>query len=591
MLKTIEGRCKECHACIRACPVKAVRLFDGRAEIVASRCVRCGECIAACTQRALAADAGPEIVRELLRSGRLVVLILAPEYPASFMAPADELKAALRKAGFYSVEDSVLGEELVAAEYERLLERSDGPLIRSTCPPIVAFIEKYHPNLARYLAPVVPPAVAEAALIKEICGDVSVVYAGPCLAMKGEVGPDGLLDAALTFQELKELANWPTGSREGAIGANANGQVRGRSSAPRSRERPTLRRDISLPGGLPRSFLSERSLVDPGLRVVRGLGELNKLAIAIARGEVEPGFIDALACDGCVAGPGMDSALSPYARKVSIRLFGDMQGNGAKAVSFRDIRPLLPAVDISKVHSAERMHVVRPGESEIRRILARAEMADEADQLDCGGCGYPTCRDMAIAIHWGLASWRMCYPYQKKVFARIVRELKDSSATDSLTGLPNHRSFEDRLAAEFHRARRYDSPLSLIMIDLDEFKGVNDNFGHQGGNRFLRSIAKLLRENVRQSDFVARFGGDEFVIVLPETEEIEAVTVGEKLRRKAEESSFMLGGGVAKSTLSLGISTLTPRMRHPVDLVELADRALYDAKRSGRNRTRLARWS
>ena len=145
--------------------------------------------------------------------------------------------------------------------------------------------------------------------------------------------------------------------------------------------------------------------------------------------------------------------------------------------------------------------------------------------------------------------------------------------------------------SEFHRARRYGEPLSLVMIDVDIFKKINDNFGHLGGNRFLRAIAKLIRDNIRQSDFAARYGGDEFVVILPETEEAEAVAVGEKLRKRMEASSVPLGGGIARATFSLGVSTLYPKMKRPSDLIEHADKALYEAKRSGRNRTRVAQWT
>ena len=592
MLKTIEGRCKECYACVRACPVKAIRMAEGKAEVMPDRCVRCGECLAACTQRALAEGDDLEVVRGLLASDRLVVLVLAPEYPASFGTSADELEGALASAGFYSTEDSILGEEIVAAECERLAGKYDDILIRSTCPTVVSFIKKYHPNLAKHLVPVVPPTIAQARLIKEIIGDVAVVYAGPCFAMKGETARDGSIDAALTFKELKEILAWPVGALGDGAAFGAAGDFKAwQKTSRRIEDRPVLKREISLPGGLPRSLLSGKSLVDARVKVTRSLEELNKLAGAITRGEVAPQFIDALACDGCINGPGMDSLLSPFAKKAALKLFSDLLQKDEKAIPFSQIKILLPNVDVVRAHDADGVKVARPTEAEIRRELAKAEMAKEEDELDCGGCGYPTCRDMAIAVYWGLSSWTMCYPYQKKIFARIVRELKDSSATDGLTGLPNHKSLEDRLAAEFHRARRYGSPLSLIMIDLDEFKDVNDTFGHQGGNRFLRSIAKLLRENVRQSDFVARYGGDEFVVILPETEEIEAVTVSEKLRKRAENGAILLGGGVARSTLSLGVSSLLPSMRDPSDLIELADRALYEAKRSGRNRTRLARWS
>ncbi|MHB0977295.1 MAG: diguanylate cyclase, partial [Candidatus Aquicultorales bacterium] len=434
----------------------------------------------------------------------------------------------------------------------------------------VNLVDKYYAPLIPNLSPIETPAAIQAGAVKEVYGDVSVVYAGPCFAMKGEALRSRSIDASLTFLELNRLID------------EAHGSL---SDIPPQQGRPKLGRSYSLIGGLPRSLIAEKSLIDDGIKVVRGLDEFSEIAEALLKGEVSPQFVDALACDGCIDGPGMDSALSVFARKA---LVAKAIAPSKKIVPFKEIESLVPVVQLTRTYVRDSSDLPQPTEAQIRQVLDAGERLLESDELDCGGCGYSACREMAIAVYQGLASWAMCFPYQKKVFARTVRELKESSATDGLTGLPNHRNFEERLASEFHRARRYGAPLSLVMIDIDFFKEINDAYGHLGGNRFLRAAAKLIKENIRQADFAARYGGDEFVIILPETEDSEAMAVGEKLRRKAEASSIPLGGGTARATLSLGVSSLTSDMKRPTDLIEKADQALYEAKRTGRNKAALA---
>ncbi|MHB0976951.1 MAG: [Fe-Fe] hydrogenase large subunit C-terminal domain-containing protein, partial [Candidatus Aquicultorales bacterium] len=183
MLRTIEGRCKECFACIRVCPVKAIRSANGKAEVVADRCVRCGQCVIACKQGALDDSSGIERVRELLAQRRPTVVMLAPEFPASLALAPLAAESLLARAGFYSVEDLILGEEVAAQAYERLLTSREKPIIRSTCPTIVNLVEKYYAPLIPNLSPIETPAAIQAGAVKEVYGDVSVVYAGPCFAM------------------------------------------------------------------------------------------------------------------------------------------------------------------------------------------------------------------------------------------------------------------------------------------------------------------------------------------------------------------------------------------------------------------------
>lgn len=169
--------------------------------------------------------------------------------------------------------------------------------------------------------------------------------------------------------------------------------------------------------------------------------------------------------------------------------------------------------------------------------------------------------------------------YEQQLKA-INEKLQSLAITDGLTGLKNHRAFQDFLEQEFQRAVRYGSPLSLILMDVDKFKQYNDTFGHQAGDEVLKRVAEILLSSARQTDFVARYGGEEFVAVLPNTGLDDALRVAERFRQAIEQAEWHL----RPVTGSFGVSTLADSVRNRQELIELADQALYQAKHNGRNR-------
>ena len=167
--------------------------------------------------------------------------------------------------------------------------------------------------------------------------------------------------------------------------------------------------------------------------------------------------------------------------------------------------------------------------------------------------------------------------------AALFAELQRSAITDSLTGVYNTRFFHEVLARETSRADRYTTPLSLLMLDVDSFKIVNDTFGHVVGNKVLTQVAKILEHIVRNTDFVFRCGGDEFGVVLPGTTLEGAMHVAEKILQKVGSSEILTGlGYTGPVTVSIGCSEYH-RGSHFETLVAEADQALYTSKRSSKN--------
>jgi two-component system cell cycle response regulator len=171
---------------------------------------------------------------------------------------------------------------------------------------------------------------------------------------------------------------------------------------------------------------------------------------------------------------------------------------------------------------------------------------------------------------------------EKKSQELLLRELAER---DGLTGLYNHRYFVDMLEREFARARRYHRPLSLVMVDLDGFKAINDACGHPQGDLVLKQISRLLLQTLRFVDVVARYGGDEFVLVLPETEVRQAMKLAGRILEEIRQNPFFNSqdGKTFPLSASIGVACYRPQHSSAGHLLKEADRALYEAKKKGRD--------
>ncbi|MBW6467573.1 MAG: diguanylate cyclase [Coriobacteriia bacterium] len=578
--------CRECWGCVRVCPVQAIRVVNRRSEVIPQRCVKCGDCVTACGSGGHTVRDDLPRVAELLDSGRPVVAVLATEFLAAMHPMSfDELEWALDAAGFHGTETTLLGEEMVAAVYEQLHAAARGwVVLRSTCPVATAWVTRYHPSLVDSLAPVVPPYIAQALLVKELYpADTAVVYVSPCYARKDEIDDPafaGAVDVAIGFDELKRLIAWPD--------ARMPAEFPAASRVPR----PRLDKQISLTDGFPRTTLAARDMTARDVVTVRGPERIGELLGAIDRGETGPLIVDMLYCDGCVDGPATGSELSVYAKR---RLFTETVGSPAAApagVDTRSVLAHLPALGLDRAFSASPVPTRAYSDEQIDACLAEGEFADRTQVLDCGACGYDACIDHAIAVLSGDSSWDMCFPLEHKRLLRNNEALEESATLDPVTGLWNRRVFSERLATEFARYQRYGAPLTLLMIDLDGFKAVNDGYGHTTGDAVLERIGTVVRETVRETDIPARFGGDEFGLILPNVGKTAGYAVAEKLRGViAGERVAVVDPdreGEVSVTISVGLASAGPSASDADRLLEAADRALYRSKELGRDRVMIA---
>ncbi len=547
-------KCVSCLACARVCPTEAVAVDGTTVGIVDESCIRCGLCVPACPHDAIEVTGDLERSLALAASGTAAIILSAEAGVHFYPISPEQVVNACYRAGFRTVFRGVLGDELVAAEYQRLLGDHDwGTMIRSTCPIVVQRVRHEYPELVPYLAPVTTPIAAEAAYLREVHGEgLKIAYAGVCVT-EG----NGNVDAVMTLRELEELF--------ATRGVNPAEQPETFDRVPEER-----RRHLSIAGGLPLALLQGEPQASRRFRKVRGLGGLGALAQAVVD-RVDLGFVDILPCEGCLDHPLMGPKNELYRRR---RVLEEIEPP-------RSVLPVLdPGVEVDVTASFEiGMNGQRPPEKEVEEVLDKIGRAPSGVPWDCGACGYRSCRAFAQAFINGRATLRSCPPHQE----RRATEALERAAVDELTGLATFGVLRDRLPQELARSSRSMDPFGVMFVDLDRFKRLNDVFGHEAGNRVLSSVGREIRRAIRTTDLAVRYGGDEFVVVLVRTGEAGAKQVGEVVRKAIEELGVALGFPPGMVTVSVGVANFNPRAPTRDDILEVADRALYQAKDRGGN--------
>ena len=550
--------CVACLACVRVCPTDAIAVAGDEPlllQVVDEACIRCGQCLPACPHSAVKVNG--EIGRALaIASQGDGVLILSPESVAHFYpATPEQLINACYEAGFRAVTRGVIGDELVAAEYLKLWEEEPwGTLIRSTDPVVVETVRVQFPELLPYLAPVTMPAVAEARYLRAQHGsELKIAYAGTCPPVSSSD-----LDAAITFGDLDQLFR--------IRGVSVLTQPTFFHRVPEER-----RRHLSAAGGMPLALLEESRYSSRRFRKIRGLDALPAVARAVAVDRLDLGFVDILSTEGALDHPLSGPTEELYWRRELL----------ASTEPPRSRQPIVDGAVVASVGAtfAFKPRRLVPDPEAVGAILEQIGRGPNGRPWDCGACGFVTCQRFAEAAALGRASMRQCTPYQE----RRADEAQRAAAVDTMTGLSTYRVLRDRLAFEIERGKRSYEGFAVLFLDLDRFKEVNDQYGHEAGNEILRAVAGEIRNAVRASDVAARYGGDEFVVILTRTDLQGGARVAEALRAGIEGVGRRLGYPSGLITVSIGLAEFDPRQPGEGDLLVSADRALYRAKAAGRN--------
>lgn len=386
-----KSNCKNCYKCIRHCPVKSIRFSGNQAYIIGNECILCGQCFVSCPQDAKQIVDETEKVKVLLQSGDPVIVSLAPSFIANYEGRGiGAMREAIKKLGFYDVEETAIGATIVKNEYERMAdEETQDIIITSCCHSVNLLIQKYFPGLLPYLADVLSPMQAHCADIKRRHPNAKTVFIGPCVAKKDEAQHyEGLVDAVLTFDELTAWLKAENVDIPEEMDKDENS---------RARFFPTS-------GGILKSLSHQ----NPDYTYMTIDGTENCIAALkdIEAGKLQRCFIEMSACAGsCIGGPVMEKFhRSPIRDYVAVAQFA-----GTK--DFEVAQPA--ASDLRKEFSIIERELKQPSEEDIRETLRQMGKMKPSDELNCGSCGYSTCREKAIAVCQGKAEISMCLPYLK----------------------------------------------------------------------------------------------------------------------------------------------------------------------------------
>lgn len=414
---TEKDKCRVCFTCVRECPVKAIRIINGQAEVLSERCIGCGNCVSVCSQKAkVVLDLKDEVELLLQTKEAPVFALLAPSFPAEFTDINDFkiLIGMIRKLGFDKVYDVAFGADLVARKYNKLLEENhDKAFISSDCPAIVFYIEHFHPEVVKRIAPIASPMVATARLIKEQFGEnAKTVFIGPCFAKKAESDE---IDVAITFKELRELFEKYSIKTDNITPANFDGP----SSA--------MGAVFPISRGLSQNLKKNDNIAEGNVIVDSGKHNFKEAIKEFEKGEISNYNLELLCCEGCILGPGMSEKNKFFFKRSQISKYVKEKMNALDIAEWEKNIEKYDHIDLHQSFTPLDRRISDPNPEDINEVLKRMGKQKTSDYLNCGACGYETCYDHAVSVVQGYAESEMCLPYTIEKLHKYVADLNVSN--------------------------------------------------------------------------------------------------------------------------------------------------------------------
>jgi len=415
--------CRDCYKCVRVCPVKAIQVVDQRATVVRQRCITCGKCVDICPSHAKKIRTDVQRAKNLINTNKRVIASLAPSYASEFPTTKEALLVALKKLGFSDISETAIGATLVSSAVDKFIERGEASnTISSACPAVVELVHRYHPDLVKNLSAVPSPLQTHCAYLRHLYGDdIKVVFIGPCIAKKVEADQNpGYPDIALTFRELKQWLD----EEHIDLDALNNDDLVFEKLIPFEAAESTL---YSVEGGMIASFaigkdpFQDQAVSVSGVeQIMMTLNELKKV------NNPNSPFLELLSCEGgCVNGPGRSHFSSPAINKANASKFTKTRISTRKEKGGSYTTFVSELVDKgykilaneapARGFAIEATPKSKFSEEQIHKALEQLGKHDIADELNCGGCGYNSCRDMAVAYLEGMAEQEMCVTRMRKL--------------------------------------------------------------------------------------------------------------------------------------------------------------------------------
>ena len=551
-------KCKHCYKCVRNCEVKAIMIKDERAEIMPDKCILCGKCMQVCPQPAKTLVSDLDIVKGYIANNIPTVVSIAPSYMGLLKYKSiGQINAALRKLGFTDVRETSEGAAMVTAEYARLLEEGKMETIITTCCPSVNdLIEIYYPQLIPYMAPVVSPMIAHGKMLKEELGkNVKVVFLGPCIAKKKEAGDvrhDSCIDAVLNFNDINRWL------KEEEI------TIEDCEDIPFRHLDPRVNRLYPVTNGVVNSVLATEEKRD-GYRkfYVHGARNCIDLCESMVRGEIKGCFIEMNMCSGgCIKGPTVeDESISRF--KVKLDMEETIEKDPAEK---SEVEEIISRISFQKLFMDRSPREAMPTEAQIQDILKKTGKTKPEDELNCGACGYSTCREKAIAVFQKKAELGMCIPFMHEKAESLSNLVMETSPNIVLIVDKDMKVLEYSAVGEKYFGKTRQEALTMYLyefIDPSDFQWVYDSHQNIHGKKvtyseynfsMLQNIVYIEKEDVVLATFIDITKEEELAKQEYE-KKLETIDLAQRVIHKqmmvAQEIAGLLGETTAETKTTL----------------------------------------
>lgn len=418
LLSIDKKKCRRCYRCIRDCPTNALKIDAGQVVRIESRCVLCGSCYKYCPHGAVVAHTGVEDVLRLLESGEKVIALLDPSFPAVLdRGTAGQLVTALKKLGFEEVWESAVGGDLVTQEYKKWLSKNENTSsISSFCPSLVLYIEKFAPQLIDRLVPLVSPMIAAGMAVKKLRGaETKVVFIGSCISRIWECHSyhvKGIVDYVLIYHDISNALEDKGIEREKQEPSEFDGPPAG------------LGRILSVLGGMSKCIGIDQDILNLDHVIAAGPDRAVRALQQLQNRTIRSKFLELLFCQGCIDGPIVDKNISGPGRKQIVVDFIKAQQQKTREADNAEWEKM-KSLDLKRNFTPQDISLPEPKEEEIQAVLKKMGKTYPNRNLDCGGCGYNSCREKASAVVQGLAEMEMCMHYllsrSRSLYAKLEK--------------------------------------------------------------------------------------------------------------------------------------------------------------------------
>ena len=480
ILKFKKANCKNCYKCIRNCPVKAIEVKNHQAQIIERDCILCGNCMVVCPQNAKEVRNDVLTIKNLIREGKQVIASIAPSFISNYnVTQFSQFASILRKLGFSDAFETAEGAYIVKSEYEKLIKSNwKNIIISSCCPTVVKLVQKHYPEALKYLAPVISPAQAHSKLLKSKIKDAIVVFIGPCISKKEEfVRGEEYNDIAITFEELDIWI------REDELKFENNKNIDNNTYVSRL---------FPISGGI-LNTMNKRN--DYRYVAVDGLDNCIETLKEIINNNLDNCFIEMSACSGsCINGPA-----SSHNKSLRISSMNKVESIALNKDNPTDFN-LKYSIDTNRGFKDEQIVIQSPSDKEISSVLKKMGKRSIEDELNCGTCGYSTCREKAIAVILGKAEISMCLPYMKEKAESFSDKIISVTPNAILTVDTNLVVQQvNKSACEIFEVENSRDiiglPISRVMDDFDFINVISNEENIINENVYLPEYDKFVKQN------------------------------------------------------------------------------------------------